>query len=237
MPDALLASTVNLFADDTLLYVFGNDTEEMNERISIDLKRIENWLKANKLKINEQKTKVMQLQGGRGINSVNLTINGVELETVNCIKYLGIMIDNKVNLKENIQLVCKKVARKIGLFSRISKNLTYKARVSVYKSIIAPHFDYCASLLLIANKSEMDKMQKLQNKAMRIILRCRRDTNIKSMLDKLAIMSVKQRIWFQTLKLVHKIKNEMVPKYLVEQTKTNGEVHGRNLLKRILTLV
>lgn len=82
-------------------------------------------------------------------------MNGVELETVDKIKYLGIIIDNKVNLKENIQLVCKKVARKIGLFSRISKNLTYKARVMVYTATIAPHFDYCASLLLTANKFEM----------------------------------------------------------------------------------
>ncbi len=232
MPECLMNATVNLFADDTLLYVYGNDMEEMSERMSRDLKRIEDWLKANKLKVNEQKTKVMQLQSGRTSDVVNLTMNGVALETVNSIKYLGILIDNKVNLKENIQLVCKKVARKIGLFSRISRNLTYKARVSVYKSIIAPHFDYCASLLLTANKSEMERMQKLQNKAMRIILRCRRDTSIKSMLETLEIMSVNQRIWFQTLKLVHKIKNEMVPEYLAEMTKTNGEIHGRNLRNR-----
>lgn len=116
---------------------------------------------------------------------------------------------------------------------RISKNLTYKARISVYKSIKARHFDCYVSLLLTTSKAEMEKMQKLKNKAKCIILRCRRDTSLKSVVDKLGtIMSVNQRIWFQTLKLIHKIKNGNVPEYLMEQITTNGYVHGMNLWKK-----
>lgn len=49
MPEALRDATVNLFADDTLLYVYGNDIEKMTEKIANDLKRIDNWLQIEQI--------------------------------------------------------------------------------------------------------------------------------------------------------------------------------------------
>lgn len=80
------------------------------------------------------------------IDTINsIVMDGEEVGVFNeLIKYLGIVIDSKINFKENAENLCKKVAKKIGVLSKISRNLT-EARNNFYKSVIAPHFDDCSA--------------------------------------------------------------------------------------------
>lgn len=52
-------SVLNLFADDTLLSVSANTTQEAADKSNEDLMNVSNWLKLNKLKLNIEKTKCM----------------------------------------------------------------------------------------------------------------------------------------------------------------------------------
>lgn len=146
---------------------------------------------------------------------------GVERE----FKYLGVMLDEKLSFKANIDYVCKKVAKKVGVLSRLARNLTFGARMSIYKSVIAPHFDYCASLLYLSDASSFDRLQKLQNQAIRAILRCKRLTPIIEMLEALDLLSVKQRVNETTMKFIYKLKNGQLPRYLNEMVTYNCDIH------------
>lgn len=123
-------------------------------------------------------------------------------------------MDNKLNFKANIDNLCKKVAKKVGVLARTRKNLDYLSSVNIYKTIIAPHFDYCATILFMSGKEELDRMQKLQNRAMRVILKVNKYSKISEMLDTLHFMNVKQRIVYNSLILVFKIKKSLMPSYL-----------------------
>lgn len=229
MPEVLKDVTINLFADDTLLYISGKNIEEITNKMNGELKCIVDWLNSNKLKLNVKKTKCMLINNKSGFNDVDVLIDGEKIEKVNNFKYLGIMIDRKLTLNENVNFVCKKLAKKIGFFGRIAKNLTFVARVNVYKSIIAPHFDFCSSLLLQTSQHCLNKLQRLQNRAIRVILRCSRYSNTEMMYEALHLMNVRQRLVFNTLKLVFKIKNGMVPEYVSERVTANMAIHNFNL--------
>lgn len=169
------------------------------------------WLNQNKLKLNVKKTKCMIINSRRRLSDVQVFINGDEIERVDCMKYLGVMIDSKLTLNENAIYACKKLAKKIGLFGRIAKNLTFVARMNVYnRSIISPHFDFCSSLLMSSNQQCRAKLQRLQNRAIRVILRCSKYTSTALMYEALNIMNVKPRLFFNTLKMVYKIKHGLV---------------------------
>lgn len=118
-------------------------------------------------------------------------INGERIEMVNSMKYLCVMIDSKLTLNENALYVCKKLAKKIGLFGRIAKNLTFSARMNVCRSIISPHFDFCSSLLMSSDQQSRTKIQRLPNRAIRVVLRCSKYTNTALMYETLDIMNVK----------------------------------------------
>lgn len=171
MPKVVKDSFINLFADDTLLYTCGINANSMVQKSNDDLFRVQDWLCANKLKININKTKCMYINKSGGTGDFDVKINGEKNEVVKSMKYLGVIIDDQLKFDENAKYVNKKVASKIFLFGRISKNLTLSARQKVYQSIILPHFQYCASMLYTSNNTCIDKLQKLQNRALRIVLR------------------------------------------------------------------
>lgn len=119
------------------------------------------------------------------------------------------------------------MAKKAGLMGWISNKLHMEGRLTLYKSIISPHFDYRESFLYLCNFNEFDRLQKLQNSALRIIIRCRRRTSIKSMLDELNLLSVKQRIVMLTMNFI--FKNRMLPEYLSEFMSYIGQHHAYRL--------
>jgi hypothetical protein len=79
---------------------------------------------------------------------------------------------------------------------------------------VAPHFNYCSSILFLANEGQFQDMQKIQNKMMRIILRCPNDTRITNMLSTLCWVSIKQRVYFNTLLMLFRIEKGDLPEYL-----------------------
>lgn len=227
LPSHLMNAFVNLFADDTLIYIHGRNMDMLRERMNGELDKINHWLRLNKLKLNVSKTKVMVIGHSASATAINsILMDGEELEMVNQFKYLGVMIDHKLKFEDNVDYVCKKVAKKVGVLSRLSRNLTIGARITIYKSIIAPHFDYCSSLLFLSNESAFDRLQKLQNRAMRAVLRCKKLTPIVNMLEALDWLSVKQRVYATTLTFIFKLKNGLLPQYLREMVTFNGDIHG-----------
>ena len=63
------------------------------------------WIKMNKLKLNENKTKLKQINMN---NELVFKINNQVIETVTQIKYLGFIIDKKLKLNVHIEYICKK---------------------------------------------------------------------------------------------------------------------------------
>lgn len=80
--------------------------------------------------------------------------------------------------------------------------------------MIKPHFEYCSSVLYLCRDSVLCRLQRIQNRAMRIILKCNRYTPIRSMLNILLWLNVKQRIVVNVMCFIFKIKHNLVPSYL-----------------------
>ena len=63
-----------------------------------------------KLKLNENKTKIMEIN----LNSEEIfKINDTVIERVEYIKYLDFIIDKKLNFNEQIDYLCKNVGKKL----------------------------------------------------------------------------------------------------------------------------
>lgn len=207
-------SEIRLFADDALVYIAGTNVNEIKMKLEQDLNEINKWLKINKLKLNTSKTKLMMMNREENIN---ISIDGEVIESVDEIKYLGVIIDNKLKFKSHIEYITKKVASKVGFFKRIRKRVTILTAVNIYNTIVKPHFEYCSTLLYLCNVESIERLQKLQNRAMRTILLCDRFTSVKLMLNALKWINVKDRIELNVLVFIFKIKNGMTPKYLQDK--------------------
>lgn len=138
------------------------------------------------------------------------------------------MITNNLTFKNHFQYIQRKIRKKLFFFYRISANLSLASRLLVYQAIIQPHFDYCASLLYSLDKNSQAVLQKLQNRGMRIILRCNRYTPIISMLTVLQWLPVQKRLFYLTMVFVYKILKGLLPSYLQSFITFNNEIHNYN---------
>lgn len=139
------------------------------------------------------------------------------LQVVSEIKYLVMVIDRNLNFSAHVDYISKKIGAKLGVMQRISKDLSPGMRCTVYKTIVAPLFEYCVSIMVGLSKTNIQHLKKLQNQGMRIILRCKKTVRISDILEALCFMSIRERIEYNVCVLVYKIINGMCPNYLSNQ--------------------
>jgi hypothetical protein len=65
-------------------------------------------------------------------------------------KFLGIIIYDRLNMHENVQFICKKVAVKINYLAPQGqgRKVNDMHKVTIYNAIIGPHFESCSSMFL-----------------------------------------------------------------------------------------
>lgn len=188
-------SSITLFADDTMIVVKDSNINTAIEKLNDDLNRVYNWLNARKLMLNIDKTKWMLIARSKIEGKLpEVKIDNIVIERVSQMKYLGIVIVEKIKFEQQVNICMKKTAGKVNFLSRISKNMTFDTRKIIYNTIVLPQFEYCSTIYFSCNKNQIASMQKMQNRGMRIILKCNSETPREFMLNALGWMSISQRI-------------------------------------------
>ena len=185
LPNCLNHTVPRMFADDTSI----SSVENLQNVINSELMNLKSWLNSNRLSLNVLKTEFMVIashQKVRTIDSeINIRVNGNEINRVHSVKSLGVHIDEHFTWSVHIDKLCKKIASAIGVLKRIRPFITTNTAVQVYKAMIQPHFDYCCSVWDGFGDTLSCKLQKLQNRAARVITRSSYDTSADILLDSL----------------------------------------------------
>lgn len=211
--NVLLHCQINKFADDMVPWIAVSNTIEGIQMMNEDLERVAYILEMLKLKLNRSKTKYMII-GQHDDNLPAVKIGDHELERIDQIKYLGVIIDDKLRMKQHSEYVEKKMAKKVGFLRKVRNRLDVDTSILLYKTLIQPHYDYCSSILFLMNENETRNLQLIQNRALRIVLRRPRDSSVRQMLKDTGILSVKQRIMFNVIIFMYKAAHGKLPDYI-----------------------
>lgn len=204
---------IRLFADDTLIYVVSSTADEVCRTLNSELGYICDWLSANRLMLNESKSKVMYLGCKRDTVVRDIYANGCVLERVREYKYLGVILDDRMTFNAHAEFITGKIAKKLNYLSRIKNDFSLATRATIYNTIILPHFNYCATIMGMFTGEQVSKLQKLQNRAMRILLNANRYENLNRMRVKLDWLSVNEYIKFNMLIFIFRLDKGLLPKY------------------------
>ena len=108
-----------------------------------DLKLIFEWLCANRLSLNTDKTEFLIFRPPkRKIQRVTLSLNQKTIFESNKIKYLGLILDNKLNWKHHISELSKKLSRSLGIICKIKPYCTRHVLKSLFYSLFNSHLSY-----------------------------------------------------------------------------------------------
>ena len=227
---------MTMYADDTSLCHQSDDLTQLNEAINSDLKKLETWLNGNKLSLNVAKTHSMLIstkQKSSSLRSRNealeLKIRENELEVVQKTKYLGVQIDCNLDWKEQIRAVSTKVSRAIGFLRHAKSFLPMASLKTLYTGIVEPHCRYCCSVWGCARSTNINQLQKLQNRAARIITNSSFDTPSRPLITELGWKTVEELIGNESKTMVFKSLNDLAPQYLCKLFIKSSACSSRSL--------
>ena len=103
-------------------------------------------------------------------NVINkVVIDDHQLTQVNSAKYLGVIIDHKLNWIEHISYVKSKMSNGIGIMYKARQFLTKKALFMLYHAYSYPYMTYCIEVWGCASQTKLNCLLLLQKKIIRIM--------------------------------------------------------------------
>ena len=99
---------------------------------------------------------------------VIITINNELIQTVSSFKYLGVLLDSTLNYNQHIASVVRTVLHKVTLLSKVKRYLQDESAIQIYKSMILPYIDYADVVFANSNVSDIEKLQRLQNRRLKV---------------------------------------------------------------------
>ena len=110
------------FADDLILLSWGRDLELLQAKVNSAIALVARWGRLVKLEFNEAKTKVMTFTKSRTVPAINVTMNGVSLEMVDEIKYLGVVINRKLKWQSHFRHLQMKANKLMSKMAAVAQN-------------------------------------------------------------------------------------------------------------------
>ena len=176
---------------------------------------ISDWFKANKLTLNLEKTEYIFFGDNKNKIKLKLEIDNIILNPVECLKFLGLWIDEKLNWNIHINKLINKIKRNIHLL-RVPKNLfdekTFKL---IYHAHIQSHKNNGLTLWgTMTSKDNLNRLQMLQNKCVELI---GKNKKIEAIYKSYKIFKIKELIKLQEIKVGYRLVKKQLPNKISQQ--------------------
>ena len=235
--NAIKFSTVHHFADDTNLLISDASIKTIQIQMNLDLKQLCKWLKANKISLNASKTEVLifrhknkpimyRKNPGEILRpwDIKIKIDGKKIEPSRYVKYLGVLIDSHLNWNFHIDELSTKLSRAVGMLAKIRHYVNHTTLKMIYHGIFSSLMLYGSQIWGQSNKSIL-KMEKLQNKALRIMNFKSKRSPADSLYKKCEILKFEDNIKLSNFLFAHDNLKGNLPSSLCDSLKLVESVH------------
>ena len=192
---------------------------ELEQATNSELTNLYSWLKANKLSLNIAKTEFMVVSSRQKFLAENCSELNIRLDNQPIVRSLGLIIDDRLSWSNYIKQLCRKISSAIVALRRIRSLISQTTAIQIYNALIQPHLDYCAPVWDGLSSCLCEKLQKLQNRAARVILQPNCEVNSSLLLETLKCeqLSLRRRKHKATYhRTMLKSRNGLAPVYLLE---------------------
>ena len=143
------------------------------QRIEKSIGNIINWMSANYLKINPEKTEITLFGSHQLLSKVqtrHLSIGQEQVSVSDTIKYLGVYLDSGLSLQDHIMAKCRTAICDICKIKQIRIFIDTKTATTLTSSLVLSHLDYSNSVLCGLPDNTIRKLQRVQHWAAKVVL-------------------------------------------------------------------
>ena len=213
--------TSSSYADDnSALKTFAlfNQVNVLHEDVPNCIYQLKQYMNRHSLKLNDSKTEIIVF--GNSSLKEQLHIHGTFLKSGTCIRfadnvtYLGIMFDSLLSFDQQITSIVSSSYASIRKLSSMRKYLSKSDMEKFVHAFISSKLDSCNSLFYGLPKKTLNKLQKIQNAAIRLVCNVRFRHPVSLLYEQLHWLKVEQRLIYKALLLVYKCVHGLAPNML-----------------------
>ena len=205
------------YADDTHAYLVVKPLDSWNnisQRLESCLSDISTWMCGNMLKLNEDKTELIIFAPKHWVKDLSNWRKIVS--SAECVKNLGVYFDETLSMTKQVSAISKSCFHQIRNIGRIRQYITEDACRMLVCSLVTSRLDYGNTLLYGLPTSVIQRLQQVQNTAVRMITRQKKSDHITPVLHSLHWLPVSYRCQCRLLLCVFKSLIQKAPIYLQE---------------------
>ena len=216
----------HIYADDCQIYDsfdphVPNAKESTLAKISECIAEIRRWLSVNYLKLNDSKSEFF-ITGSdhclRHLNtdSIDLTIGNSNIMVSPVIRNLGCFFDAEMSFTPHVDNLRRTILFHIRNLWRIRRFMNTETCHHAVRALITSRLDYCNAAFTLLSAKDISRLQRLQNRAARLVFAVGRRVAADSLIHDLHWLPIKQRIIFKVLLYVYKTLNNSAPTYMAD---------------------
>ena len=204
LPNAVSNVKSILFADDTTMFARDKNAHDLCNTISEDMLLVKDWLIANSLTLNAGKSYYIIFSLKKMSNDLRVTIGEHVLDRKTHGKFLGVILDEKLNFTEHIQYITGKISKLTGLMYKLKAFFPCEILRNLYLSLIYPYYNYCILAWGSTNKSVLQPLFLYQKKLVRIITTSDYYAHTNPLFKQLKILKLEDLFVYHTQLLMYK---------------------------------
>ena len=121
------------FTDDNTISAAENTIEKFISTLEQDSQAAIDWFKINEMIVNPDKLQANVVKKNCRIKD----------SSENCVKLLGIKINNRLSFDQHISNLCEKASNQLNAIGRVQKYMSFKEKEVLLNSFVLPNFNYC----------------------------------------------------------------------------------------------
>ena len=157
-----------LFADDTSILYANRSIDVLEQIINSEPTKVSAWLLANKPSLNVSKSNVLLICSRKPYRCIMLEINHTNLKQENYTKYLGVINDEKLNLRLHIKQINIELSKGIGILYKLRPFVPKQTLKTLYSLFIQSRILYSILNWGFAKKSTLEPLKRNLRKATRV---------------------------------------------------------------------
>ncbi len=233
-----LSSSYHLYADDLQIYCQAplSGISDAIATINCDLARIVDWSTKYGLQVNPTQTQAIIVGSSGMMSKIDWTLlpqvsfNNNLIPYMDHVKNVGIHIDKTLSWTMQLQEVSRKMFVSAGSLRRLRNFLPITTKIALAQSLLLPILDYADISYLDLSEDQLNKLERLQNFAIRFIFGLRKYDHVSEYRAELKWLPIRFRRNAHILSVLYNILfNPSTPKYLTTRLEFLCDTHARFL--------
>ena len=144
--------------------------------------------------------------------------------TTKTLTFLGLHLDEHLTWKQQIECTTSKIAKTLFAIKQSKNFLPSTSLIQLYKALIQPQLIYGLQIWGSANKTLLNKIGKIQKRALRTITKANYNSHTEPLFRKCEILKIEDQYEHQTSLFMYDFVNNLLPKSFVNSFKLNIEL-------------